>query len=423
MKKEIKIFISSPNELSDAREACKKTIVEMDAMLGDYFRCSLTKYAWEDSTRTYGMGNPQSRTPNPADFDVYIGMLWTSFGSPTAMTDANGKEFGSGTYQEFMQAYEASQLPGGRPRILFLQKTTADINKPVDPKVTEFFEEFSTGRAHEGIYGRFDTEAELSALLRRWLFEYVSETDDTVNLHGHYESSGVVALYLKEDNDKRNEKKKACLAGARHIKLLARAGNSYLNEEAQRFYTPLYNCLEQGGTAEIILANPYSEMGYYLTLGDVNTRVCNETILERWNKSDARKAADAKRAITAIENARWVSTLNTAINGYLELKEQFGDRIVLRMSKYEINCTLLITESTAFFEPYIHCTGSTRGMNAFEVQMGNRNGQMDIYGSINQYFTFMWNLSEDYDEYASNIDNYKNLLQQSLLSGLFKRIQ
>ncbi len=419
--KNIKIFVSSPNELASERQLCRKVIGEMNEMIGDYFKITFSTYTWEDSAKTIGMGNQQSRTSDPAEYDIYIGMLWTRFGTPTAMTDKNGREYDSGTYQEFMQAYESYKTTG-KPKILFLQKKLP-TDGPIDPKVSEFLDEFSSGRAHEGIYGQFGCDDRLSTLLREWLFNYVSETDDTVGLHGHYEKTGIVALYLKGDNDKRNAGKKEALRGAKHVRLLARAGNSYLNDEAQRFYEPLYNCLRSGGTAEIILANPYSEMGYYLTLGDVNTKVCSETISERWNKSDAKRQADAKRAILDIENSKWVNTLRTALSGYLDFKGQFGDRIVLRMSKYEINCTLLITEKTAFFEPYIHCTGSTRGMNAFEVQVGNNGTPSDVYASLNQYFSFMWDMAEDYSEYSSNIESYKNLLESSLLSGLFKRLK
>ncbi len=420
--REIRIFVSSPNELFKEREMCKKTIDEMNEMLGSYFNVHLKPYLWESDVKTAGMGPALTRTDNPAKYDIYIGMLWREFGTPTGMLDGKGKEYVSGTYQEFVQAYE-SYVKTGKPEILFLQKTQESAETSADPQVARFFSEFSTGCTHEGIYGHFTTESDLAFWVQKWLFDYVSKNDKNVDLHGHYAKAGIVSLYLKEDNDKRNSRKKESLSKASHVKLLARAGNSYLNDEAQRFYGPLYDCLERGGTAEIILANPYSEMGYYLTLGDVSTKVCDETISERWNKSAARKEADALKAIADIENSKWVTTLKTAINGYLELKEKFGDRIVLRMSKYEINCTLLITETNAFFEPYIHCTGSTRGMNAFEVEMDNKDDLKDVYGSISQYFSFMWDLSEDYAEYVLNIDNYKNLLQQSLLSGLFKQLK
>ena len=78
-KREIRIFISSPNELFPERELCDKVIDEMNRMLGNRFNVFFSSYRWEKTARAVGMGNPQSRTERVENYDLYFGILWKPF--------------------------------------------------------------------------------------------------------------------------------------------------------------------------------------------------------------------------------------------------------------------------------------------------------------------------------------------------------
>lgn len=408
-KREIRIFISSPNELFPERELCDKVIDEMNRMLGNRFNVFFSSYRWEKTARAVGMGNPQSRTERVENYDLYFGILWKRFGTPTGNVDSSGNEMLSGTYEEFKTAYEKGV------RSYFFRKTNdidvekfSDTEKEQFEKVQKFFADFDTNKEHPGIYKNFDSSEKLADYIRAILFDYVCETNTSTALDGHYAKAGLTDLFLnnRENNIVRNERKSEDLNDAEYIKLVAHSGHSYLSIYANRFYDEVTNCLEKGGTVKFLLANPYSEMGYYITVGNNSN---NNSLV------DALEEFDNERAVEIIGESSWnKNKQSVAIEGYKELKGIFGDRIQLRMCNYEMNATILITDKCAYFEPYLHCLGSERGMNAFETRIRRDEKSEKLYKSFSNYFDMLWSISEDYDEYEKNVEIHKSNLKKWL---------
>jgi hypothetical protein len=95
----IRVFVASPGELSEERKRLDDVVKEINLILGNSaVRLELLK--WETHTRPGFGSEPQAVIDEQIgdEYDVFIGILWTKFGTPTS--DAS-----SGTEHEFRRAY------------------------------------------------------------------------------------------------------------------------------------------------------------------------------------------------------------------------------------------------------------------------------------------------------------------------------
>lgn len=108
----------------------------------------------------------------PTSWDLFIGILWHRFGTPSGARDSeSGTEYRSGTQEEFRLAYRLWKRYG-RPRILFYRCDRNSTPSRIDPDqfrlVKEFFAQFAANAEHPGLYHTFQT---------------VKEFEDDVRLH------------------------------------------------------------------------------------------------------------------------------------------------------------------------------------------------------------------------------------------------
>lgn len=417
MIRRVKVFISSPNDLIAEREIYKRIINELNMVLPKEYGAWIDPFFWEDQTRVIGMGLAQSRIDSPADYDLFIGMLGRRYGTPTGAIDPEtGEKYMSGTEQEFKEAYRAWKASNGKkPEIKFLRKAVKEA--PPDEgeeyeqykKVEEFFAEFEVGGRHPGLPLTFISEAMFENVVREILVDYCKRTQTNAYLGHHYADVGITGLFLPGDNSLRNERKKEALRHAQHMRLVAHGGNSYLNDSAERFYPDVDELLKRGGRVQVILANPYSEMGYYLTAGNIRRRDRGKSLVELL------RSKSSQQTITGITESDWVKfKLNAAIEGFLELQGTYGDRIQLKMCSYEMHSTILLTDRIAFVEPYFHCVGAERGMNAFEVCMEKKETAGNVFTVMSEYFDFLWTISEEYSRYAANVGKHQEQLMERM---------
>jgi tetratricopeptide (TPR) repeat protein len=121
----------------------------------------------------------------PTKWDVFIGMLWHRFGTPTGDTDPQTQRaYWSGVEQEFKDAYRLWK-EHGTPRIMMYRCTRAVPLDDIDPeqyqRVKEFFAQFDPIKgAHPGLFQTFDTAEAFERLLldnlQRLLIAYSEKT-------------------------------------------------------------------------------------------------------------------------------------------------------------------------------------------------------------------------------------------------------
>lgn len=111
----IKVFVASPSDVVEERNALAKLIADINDVLAYLApEKSLTLELVRYETHSYpDIGAPQDviNREIPVDYDIFIGVMWKRIGTPTA-TDP------SGTVEEFHRAC-ARRKQGSLPRIMF----------------------------------------------------------------------------------------------------------------------------------------------------------------------------------------------------------------------------------------------------------------------------------------------------------------
>lgn len=173
-----RIFVASPSDM--ALERGKVDLV-VDALrpLADYFGISLQVVDW--SIVAPNMGRTEKVILDqlkPSSWDMFIGVLWHRFGTPTAGHNRlTNKGYASGTEEEFKTSY-ALWKKYKRPRIMMYRCTRAYPSDAVDPdqlkRVKSFFANFDavTGD-HPGLYQTFENTDDFQDLLLRNLQQVV----------------------------------------------------------------------------------------------------------------------------------------------------------------------------------------------------------------------------------------------------------
>ena len=104
MTRRIRVFLSSPMDVADERQQCADVVedlnVTFDALIPEQdVRLDLIR--WETHTSPSLAGSPQGAVDkqiDPADCDIFVGIMWSRFGTPTK------SGYGSGTEHELRAA-------------------------------------------------------------------------------------------------------------------------------------------------------------------------------------------------------------------------------------------------------------------------------------------------------------------------------
>ena len=93
MNKQYRVFVASPRDVSAEREALERVVTEVNQTHGVPLGYSIELWRWETHATPDG-GRPQDViNAQLPEFDVFIGILWRRFGTPTGVA-------GSGTAED-----------------------------------------------------------------------------------------------------------------------------------------------------------------------------------------------------------------------------------------------------------------------------------------------------------------------------------
>lgn len=108
----VRIFLASPGDVSKERIKVEQVVAELNRSIAPQLGIMIELVRWEDFVP--GMGRPEQVILDQVDIeqcDVFIGLLWNRFGTPTGHAD-------SGTEEEFEVAYSCWEK-NNQPRIMF----------------------------------------------------------------------------------------------------------------------------------------------------------------------------------------------------------------------------------------------------------------------------------------------------------------
>jgi hypothetical protein len=359
--KKLRIFLASPSDVANER-AKVQTVVDTLKPLADQVGLTLEVVGWEHAVPD--MKRPQQvifDQLKPASWDVFIGILWHRFGSPTGTNDQlAGKEHWSGTEEEFRTVYEWWQKYN-KPRIMMYR-----CIRPVDPErldleqfkhVQDFFAEFQavkndkTHGEHPGLYQSFDSTEAFEKLLldhlQKLLLEY-SEKEKKQRLSPQtlveitrvpnrtssrnrkametIPETSEVSIYVSSDNSKFSARLDQYLEHSKHMVMLG-TGLNIISQNVSR-HEMLIRRARTDSYIEIYAANPFSP--------NVQTRLIEEEIA---------KPSPRIRKKGLVE---WIVRL-------LKSRDELRDpsRLVVRLFPFYPTYALFIfDEQDYFFYPY-----------------------------------------------------------------------
>lgn len=167
-----KIFLASPSDLSIEREATCEVINELNIAYGPKNNYVLELLKWEThavpgiaTNHVQGLINDDIGQ----NYDLFIGILWTKFGTPTHVAN-------SGTEEEFNLAYERFLSNPNQIKVLFYFKNApmapSDINPEQLIKVQNFKKSLEDKKV---LYGEFDSVEIFKKYLRMHIPHRIEE--------------------------------------------------------------------------------------------------------------------------------------------------------------------------------------------------------------------------------------------------------
>lgn len=167
-----KIFLASPSDLFEERVAAEEVIKELNMTHGNKNNYVLELLKWETHSLPGIAENHIQELINTdigQDFDIFIGMLWAKFGTPTATS-------GSGTEEEFNLAYKRHTNNSEQIKFLFYFKNAAIPPNNIDPEQLLKVQNFKKSVQDKNIlYGQFDSVDIFTKYLRMHIPKKIDE--------------------------------------------------------------------------------------------------------------------------------------------------------------------------------------------------------------------------------------------------------
>ena len=158
------VFVASPSDMKVEREKLEEVIVELNTTWSRQFSMRLDLVRWETHALP-GIGtDPQDVINNeiPGDMDIFIGLMWGKFGTPTSRA-------GSGTEEEFENALARHRERPASVRIMFYFKDSPLPPSQIDADQLARVHNF---RSSLGTKGTLD-----------WSFKDLDEFERLIRMH------------------------------------------------------------------------------------------------------------------------------------------------------------------------------------------------------------------------------------------------
>jgi len=157
----LKIFVSSPSDVANEKSAVVDAIEETNRTWSDFLGVHMEAITWESHCRpSVGKDVQQVINGQLPDYDIYLGILWQRFGTPTP-------RFGSGTEEEFEIAYKKYKENPADIGIMFYFKDEPIHPSKIDSAQLAKVQEFQKKLGPKGIlYWGFEAIGEFRQLVR-----------------------------------------------------------------------------------------------------------------------------------------------------------------------------------------------------------------------------------------------------------------
>ncbi|MFW9882651.1 MAG: DUF4062 domain-containing protein [Candidatus Thorarchaeota archaeon] len=156
------LFLSSPSDVVEERSAIAEEIKFLNIPFNKYLSIRLDLESWETHVSP-DMGTYPQDVINKQigdHYDIFIGIMWTRFGTETDMA-------GSGTEEEFNRAYARYKKNPGKIRIMFYFRDPKAAQANVDKVQLEKVKEFKKSLKEKGcLYFSYDNVRDFLIYIR-----------------------------------------------------------------------------------------------------------------------------------------------------------------------------------------------------------------------------------------------------------------
>ena len=156
------VFVASSSEMEPERNRLEEVIQDLNVSWSRTLGVRLELVRWE--THGFpGVGEDPQDVLNrelPNDYDIFIGLMWTRFGTPTGRA-------GSGTEEEFCRAHKRFREDPNSVKIMFYFKEEPVSPSAVNPDQIAKVQQFRASLGDEGVlYWNFTTLQHFEELIR-----------------------------------------------------------------------------------------------------------------------------------------------------------------------------------------------------------------------------------------------------------------
>ena len=165
----LRVFVASPNDVAEERNFLEEIVKELNQTWSQYLGITLDLIRWE--TQAYpDVGTDGQAVINEQigdDYDIFVGILWKRFGTPTGRA-------GSGTEEEFERAYERFRTSNNDLRIMFYFKDAPVPPSEMDPSQLDSINRFRIELGERGtLFWSYKTLEDFGSLTRMHLSRQV----------------------------------------------------------------------------------------------------------------------------------------------------------------------------------------------------------------------------------------------------------
>ncbi|MDI6645214.1 MAG: DUF4062 domain-containing protein [Methanobacteriaceae archaeon] len=156
----LRVFVASPNDVKDEREILEDVIREINKVWGKKLGTRFELVRWEtDTFPDIGPDAQEAINEQIDDYDIFIGIMGASFGSPT-------NRAGSGTEEEFERAYQKYKENPNQIKIMFYFKNPSMNINTIDIDQLKKVRDFKDNLKDKGLYREYEDIQEFQNLVR-----------------------------------------------------------------------------------------------------------------------------------------------------------------------------------------------------------------------------------------------------------------
>lgn len=192
----------------------------------------------------------------------------------------------------------------------------------------------------------------------------------------------------------------ADLGSAGIVQLIAETGNSYFNSDPDRFRSAIETLLRKGGKFQAVITGKY-----FIEAHGISKAYRRPT-----------PPADPSLRDTQLDNMwlqKWYNSIESEA-GYYSFEDQYikDEKIEVKISRYGIPATILITKNAIFFEPYLKSDRLRRAhdlLDTFELKIETQDWTKRAI--FEETFDFYYKNSDPLTKYLDHRTEYLDILR------------